>query len=234
MADRRDIDRLLEDMERQPGLPSGAVRDFREAIDTSPYLASVMIKAIELGTLRRLEVSESPNESGHYEQSTGTVSISTTILNEKKASLRLDMLAGTLGHETGHALMGVAARNSLNTFLGGLSEDIKQGAQYGDPVVDVTEHAKQYVVAARQNEGLAELVSMNAVASRVIHTEQEWSEARLLSRLERTTACVMDGKLEPGIQLDSHGMQDPGVVSPAQRSRRYRLVISTRVAAVWG
>lgn len=217
MADRPDIDRLLKDMERQPGLPSGAVRDFREAIDTSPYLASMMTKAVELGTLRRLEVTDNPNESGHYHQDTGTVSISTTILNEKKASLRLDMLAGTLGHETGHALMGVAARNSLNTFLGGLSEDIKQGAQYGDPVVDVTQHAKQYMVSARQNEGLAELVSMNAVASRVLHTEQEWSEARLLSRLERTTACVKDGKLEPGIRLNAQGMQDPGgrITSPA-------------------
>lgn len=40
MADRSDIDRLLQDLEQQPGLPKDAVRDLREAIDTSPYLSS--------------------------------------------------------------------------------------------------------------------------------------------------------------------------------------------------
>lgn len=41
MADRRDIERLLQHLERQSGLPQGAVRGFREAIETLPYLASV-------------------------------------------------------------------------------------------------------------------------------------------------------------------------------------------------
>lgn len=31
MADRRDIERLLQDLEQQPGLPKGAARDIREA-----------------------------------------------------------------------------------------------------------------------------------------------------------------------------------------------------------
>lgn len=42
MADRRDIDRLLLELERQPGLAKGTVQDIREAINTSPYLVSVM------------------------------------------------------------------------------------------------------------------------------------------------------------------------------------------------
>ena len=80
MADRRDIERLLQDLEQQPGLPKGAVRDIREAIDTSPYLVEVMKRAIDMGTLRRLEISNQPNENGHYEAKTGTVSLNATIL----------------------------------------------------------------------------------------------------------------------------------------------------------
>lgn len=217
MADQRDIDRLLEELGRQPDLPKGAVRDLREAIDTSPYLASVMTKAIDLGTLRRLEVSNQPNESGHYDDKTGTVSISRTILAPINRSDRLDMLAGTLGHESGHALMALSARQSLNTFVFNLDAAIKDGARYGESVVDVTPSSKEYMASARQNEALAELVSMNAVASRVVTTTGNLNEAELLRRLEPTTACVKDGKLEPGIHFDARGMQRPGnsIASPA-------------------
>ncbi len=158
-----------------------------------------------------------PNESGHYDDKTGTVSISTTILAPIDRPDRLDMLAGTLGHETGHALMALSAKDSLNTFVYHLDAAIKDGVRYGEPVVDVTAHAKEYMASSRQNEGLAELVSMNAVASRVVTTTEKWSEAELLSRLEPTTACVKNGKLEPGIHLNARGIQRLGnrIADPA-------------------
>ncbi|ATS75058.1 hypothetical protein XcfCFBP6975P_04125 [Xanthomonas citri pv. phaseoli var. fuscans] len=217
MADQRDIDRLLQDLEQQPGLPKGAVRDLREAIDTSPYLASVMTQAIDLGTLRRLEVSNRPNEGGHYDDRTGTVSINTSIFAPSIRSDRLDMLAGTLGHETGHALMAPSAQVSLNTFVFKLDTALKDGVQYGESVVDVTAPSKEYIASARQNEALAELVSMNSVASRVTTTTGEFNQAEFLRRVEPTTACVKDGKLEPGIHLDEHGLQRTGnsISSPA-------------------
>lgn len=217
MADWRDIDRLLLELERQPGLAKGTVEDISGAITTSPYLTSLMTSAIDLGTLRRLEVSNRTNESGHYEQSTGTISLSAVVLSPVNDSDRLDMIAGTLGHETGHALMALSARNSLNTFIGGLDAAIKESVQYGDPVVDATQKAKQYMATSRQDEAFAELVSMNSVASRVRNTSERWSESELLSRLEPTTACVRDGKLEPGITLDVHGLQRTGghISSPA-------------------
>ncbi|KII96910.1 hypothetical protein DGM85_05870 [Xanthomonas phaseoli pv. phaseoli] len=217
MADQRDIDRLLQDLEQQPGLPKGAVRDLREAIDTSPYLASVMTQAIDLGTLRRLEVSNQPNEGGHYDDRTGTVSINTSIFAPSIRSDRLDMLAGTLGHETGHALMAPSAQVSLNTFVFKLDTALKDGVQYGESVVDATAPSKEYMASARQNEALAELVSMNAVASRVTTTTGEFNQAEFLRRVEPTTACVKDGKLEPGIYLDERGLQRTGnsISSPA-------------------
>ncbi|NIJ68632.1 XVIPCD domain-containing protein [Xanthomonas sp. 60] len=217
MPDRRDIEHLLQGLGQQSGLPKRAREDIGKAIDTSPYLASVMSRAIDLGTLRRIEVSSQPNESGHYDDKTGTVSISRTLFAPDNESDRLDMLAGTLGHETGHALMALSAKESLQTFVYNLDVAIKEGIRYGEPVVDVTAQAKQYVAASRQNEALAELVSMNSVASRVVTVTGKWSEPELLSRLELTTACVKDGMLEPGIYLDARGMQRPGnsIASPA-------------------
>ncbi|PPT83066.1 hypothetical protein XarzCFBP7410_13785 [Xanthomonas arboricola pv. zantedeschiae] len=217
MADQRDIDRLLQDLEQQPGLPKGAVRDLREAIDTSPYLTSVMTKAIDLGTLRRLEVSNQPNEGGHYDDKTGTVSINTAIFAPSIGSDRLDMLAGTVGHETGHALMARSAQVSLNTFVFKLDAALKEGIQYGESVVDATALSKEFTASARQNEALAELVSMNAVASRVTTTAGQFDQAEFLRRVEPTTACVKDGKLEPGIHLDERGFQRTGnsISSPA-------------------
>lgn len=217
MADQRDIERLLQNLEQQPGLPEGAVRDLREAIDTSPYLTSVMTQAIDLGTLRRLEVSNQPNEGGHYDDKTGTVSINTSIFEPSIRSDRLDMLAGTVGHETGHALMAPSAQVSLNTFVFKLDTALKDGVQYGESVVDATALSKEYMASARQNEALAELVSMNAVASRVTTTTGEFNQAEFLRRVEPTTACVKDGKLEPGIHLDERGFQRTGnsISSPA-------------------
>lgn len=217
MADQRDIDRLLQELEQQPGLPKGGVRDLREAIDTSPYLASVMTQAIDLGTLRRLEVSNQPNEGGHYDDKTGTVSINASIFAPSIRSDRLDMLTGTLAHETGHALMAPSAQVSLNTFVFKLDAALKDGIQYGESVVDATALSKEYMASARQNEALAELVSMNAVTSRVTTTTGEVNEAALLRRVELTTACVKNGKLEPGIHLDELGLQRTGnsISSPA-------------------
>lgn len=217
MADQRDIDRLLQNLEQQPDLPKGAVRDLREAIDTSPYLTSVMTQAIDLGTLRRLEVSNQPNEGGHYDDKTGTISINISIFEPSIRSDRLDMLAGTVGHETGHALMAPSAQVSLNTFVFKLDAALKEGIQYGESVVDATGLSKEFVASARQNEALAELVSMNAVASRVATTTGQFNQAEFLRRVEPTTACVKDGKLEPGIHLDERGFQRTGnsISSPA-------------------
>jgi len=217
MADQRDIDRLLQGLEKQPGLPPGAVRDVREAIATSPYLSSVMNQAIDLGTLRRLEVSNQPHEGGHYDAKTGTVSINTAIFEPTYRPRRLDMIAGTLGHETGHALMAPSAERSLQTFAFQVDTALKEGTQYGDPVVDATAASKEYIASERQNEALAELVSMNAVASRVTTTTGEVNRDELLRRLEPTTACVKDGELAPGIHLDERGLQrtENRIASPA-------------------
>ncbi|MCT8357415.1 hypothetical protein NLA05_14295 [Xanthomonas citri pv. anacardii] len=216
MVDPR-VEQLLNEVEKQSGLPPSAARDFREAVETSPYLASAMAQAIESGSLRHLSVSNRPNEGGHYDASTGTVNVSADIFHRTKQSDRVDLLAGVLGHETGHALMAKSAEQSRYKLAYGIDQALKEGAQYGEPVVDVTPIAKEYLALARRDEGLAELMSMNSVASRVVTTTGEVNQKVLLRRLDPTTACVTNDQLEPGVRLDEHGLQrtQGRIASPA-------------------
>ncbi|MGY4882068.1 hypothetical protein EI541_13335 [Xanthomonas citri pv. eucalyptorum] len=216
MVDPR-VEQLLNEVEKQSGLPPSAARDFREAVETSPYLASAMAQAIESGSLRHLSVSNRPNEGGHYDASTGTVNVSADIFHRTKQSDRVDLLAGVLGHETGHALMAKSAEQSRYKLAYGIDQALKEGAQYGEPVVDVTPIAKEYLALARRDEGLAELMSMNSVASRVVTTTGEVNQKVLLRRLDPTIACVTNDQLEPGVRLDEHGLQrtQGRIASPA-------------------
>lgn len=221
MADQRDIDRLLNGLEKQPGLPPGAVSDVREAIATSPYLTSVMTQAIDLGALRRLEVSNEPNESGHYDAKTGTVSINTAMFEPTYRQRRLDMIAGTVGHETGHALMAPSAERALHAFAFKLDSALKEAAQYGDPVVEATPMSREYMASGRQNEALAELISMNAVASRVTTTTGEVNRSELLRRLEPTRPVSRMASLRRAyswIPVVCSGSRTGSAVPPSKRS----------------
>lgn len=216
MLDPR-IESMLEETGRQSSLSPGAARDLREAVESSPYLVEVMTKAIDNGDLKHISFANTPNEGGHYSHAERTISINADVLLRPTRSERVDQITGVLGHETGHALM--ARSNEITTYNLSyrIDEALKEGARYGDATVDITPLAKEYIGASRQNEALAELVSMNAVASRVKHQDSEVSAAELLQRSDPTTPCVTNGRLAPGIQMDVQGIQrtDNSINSPA-------------------
>ncbi|MET3147234.1 UNVERIFIED_ORG: hypothetical protein ABIB63_003032 [Xanthomonas axonopodis] len=179
-----------------------------------------MTKAIDNGDLEHIKFARTPNEGGHYNHGEKTISVNADVLQRPSRSERIDQLTGVLGHETGHALM--ARSNELSTYKLSyrIDEALKEGARYGDAMVDITPLAKEYINAARQNEALAEMVSMNSVASRVKHQDSNVSEAELLYRLDPTTPCVTNGRLAPGIQMDVQGIQhtDNRIDSPAVKA----------------
>ncbi|KUF21939.1 XVIPCD domain-containing protein [Xanthomonas phaseoli] len=219
MLDPR-IERMLQETEQQSSLSPGAAKDLREAVESSPYLVEVMTKAIDNGDLEHIKFARTPNEGGHYNHGEKTISVNADVLQRPSRSERIDQLTGVLGHETGHALM--ARSNELSTYKLSyrIDEALKEGARYGDAMVDITPLAKEYINAARQNEALAEMVSMNSVASRVKHQDSNVSEAELLYRLDPTTPCVTNGRLAPGIQMDVQGIQhtDNRIDSPAVKA----------------
>ncbi|MEA9757713.1 XVIPCD domain-containing protein [Xanthomonas campestris pv. raphani] len=216
MLDPR-IERMLQETEQQSSLSPGAAKDLREAVESSPYLVEVMTKAIDNGDLEHIKFAGTPNEGGHYNHGEKTISVNADVLQRPSRTERIDQLTGVLGHETGHALM--ARSNDLSTYKLSyrIDEALKEGARYGDATVDITPLAKEYINASRENEALAEMVSMNSVASRVKHQDSNVSEAELLHRLDPTTPCVTNGRLAPGIQMDVQGIQhtDNRIDSPA-------------------
>ncbi|ATS37036.1 MULTISPECIES: XVIPCD domain-containing protein [Xanthomonas] len=216
MLDPR-IERMLKETEQQSSLSPGAAKDLREAVESSPYLVEVMTKAIDNGDLEHIKFARTPNEGGHYNHGEKTISVNADVLQLPTRFERIDQLTGVLGHETGHALM--ARSNEISTYKLSyrIDEAIKEGARYGDATVDITPLAKEYINASRENEALAEMVSMNSVASRVKYQDSNVSEAELLHRLDPTTPCVTNGRLAPGIQMDVQGIQhtDNRIDSPA-------------------
>jgi len=216
MTDPR-IERMIEETRQQASLSHSAVRDLREAIESSPYLSDVMVKAIDAGHLRRIAFDPPSNEGGHYDAESRTISINASILDRPNQVERVDQLTAILGHETGHALMARSTYLSANRLSYELEHSIKQAAQYGEQTADATGPAAIFVAASRRNEGFAELVGMNAVASRVTATHPGVGLAKVLQRLDPTTQCVANGELAAGIQLGHDFMQRTGgtTLSPA-------------------
>lgn len=210
MANRQEIESLIADFETQKDLPPGAVRDMRAAIETSPYLQEIMSNAIGDKSLRHIRISNDANEAGHYDRATGTVNVNASIFKNFTGSDRVDVLTATLGHETGHALMKRSADFTVTKFDYGLDQLIKDGANNGEPSVNITALAQEVKQDFRKNEGFAELVSMNSLASRVEFTTGHFDRAEFMRRAEPSTSCIENGKLLEGIKIDAHGLQITG------------------------
>ena len=216
MTDPR-IERMIEEARKQASLTPSATRDLREAIESSPYLSDLMVKAMDAGVLNRIRFDPPSNEGGHYDAAEQTISVNSSLLAGRRQMERVDQLTGVLGHETGHALMARSTELSAYRLTYEIDGAIKDAAQYGDSTVDITRYAQTYVAASRLNEGFAEMAGMNAVASRVRNTVPGAEVSDVLLRLDSTTPCVTDGKLEPGIRLGPGFMQLTGgsIMSPA-------------------
>lgn len=105
------VDRRFDDIISRSPLSATAQTDVRAAIDSSPYLEAVMLKGIEENRIRAFTLSNDPNEGGHYDRSTGAISINADYFGMEKQEDRLDALTGVLGHETGACADGPIGRD---------------------------------------------------------------------------------------------------------------------------
>lgn len=209
MIDPR-IARMIEETRQQASLTPASTRDLREAIESSPFLSDLMVKAIEADSLRKITFDPPSNEGGHYDAKLRSISVNANIVDRPRRNERIDQLTSILGHETGHAMMARSTELSAYRLSYELDQAIKQAAEYGDPTVDVTATAAIFIAASRRNEGFAELTGMNALASRVAHTTPDAELGDVLLRLDPTTPCVTDGRAAQGIQFDANFMQRTG------------------------
>lgn len=199
------------------GLPPAALGDVQAAIDSSPYLAAVMLKAIDEQRIRRFSLSDDPNQGGHYDRATGTIGINPDYFRIRNREERLDGLTSVIGHEAGHALMARSAEITEYRYAFEVETAIRTASRNGEAGVDITPFARHALDDFRKNEGLAELVSMNSLASRVTKAKGAFDTGDFLARADAGTECIDNGKLDPGIRLNAKGYQFTGgeITSPA-------------------
>lgn len=215
-----DIRLLIDELSHQPGLPPGAVKDLETAIASSPYLANVLASSIQSGDLKHLAISNHPNEAGRYDSKTGTISLVAENFDRQRwhdPQLRQDNIAVVLGHEAGHALLAEAERRERYLLNYNATEAVRQASHEGTSA-DVTAPVERYLKFTRRNEAMAELVGMNALASRTSGGQAaEFNREEFLRRADPSTPCVENGVLASGVRLSPDGIQRTGnkLVSPA-------------------
>lgn len=221
-----EVQQLINGFRRRDDTPVGAADALQQTIESSPYLAAAMADAARSGALKHIEVMRDPHRAGVYD---GTDTIRLELGNFDRDLWRPgqleDNLAVVMGHETGHALMADATRRHTYLLEGSVEQALRaslrdamaDGVERTEPV-DLTPQATRYLDAMRANEGLAELVGMNALASRVSGGEaDQFNRADFLTRVEPSTRCVdppltsaSQPRLNAGITLGPDGIQRTG------------------------
>lgn len=208
---------LVDEFAKQKGIPPNAAQDVEASIASSPYLASVMVDAVNQKTLKRIGVGAEKHEGGHYDKETGTIFVSAEAFTATDAKLqtRIDNITSTLGHETGHALTEKARSAEIDRLSTAIEIKLTEGLGSASKV-DVTPEARRYLDFTRNDEALSELISMNSVASRIASQPGGYNEKEFLRRMDASTGCIerkenaRHAELAPGIKLSDHGLQFTG------------------------
>lgn len=100
------------------GLPPNEAAKVEAAILSSPHLLKQMTKAVREDCLDHIRTDQ-PNShrGGYYEGSEKAIYIDSDLFKPgkfEKESMRLDVITGTLGHETQHAFQHKDAREAVS------------------------------------------------------------------------------------------------------------------------
>lgn len=184
-------------------LPPDKATDVEAAIISSPYLVEELKLAVQRdhGNVKGIVISNTPNEGGHFDTEDNTIHIKPQAFQYKNKDDIYDHLVAVIGHEAGHAIMS-GASYLANAHL---QYSVQEAANKGVPSVDMTRPVSHYLAHTRTDEGFAELVGMNALASRIEHSEGKFKPSEFLRRMDGFSECVDKGALQPGIVMGSDG-----------------------------
>src|SRR5690606_639091 len=187
-------------------------RDIQQAIESSPLLVQQMSAAADKGSLKHIRFSRaSDHAGGYYDAATGTIYISQEVFTNREMQPRHDLIVGTLGHETSHALDADRAAAAVSRLDYEIHEAIQEARATASNRVDLTPPAERDITAGRDAEARAELAGLNALASRVAQEKGGIPDTNeLLGRAAATTECVIptgSNRYQPaaGLSIDPSG-----------------------------
>lgn len=130
--------------------------------------------------------------------------------------------------------MARSAEITEHRYAAEVEQALRDATRNGDTTVDITPLAKRASDAFRDNEGLAELISMNAMASRVAKSNGTFDIRDFLKRADLGTECIDKGAFEEGILLTDRGFQLTGGKIDSPAVERVAHATSTTGRRRWG
>ncbi|MGO1073348.1 XVIPCD domain-containing protein [Lysobacter sp. CA199] len=190
MAEKMDprIEQLLTDFKEKQKATDAECAVIRRAISESPYLEQLIETTLDRGVLKGFTSKSTPGSGGHFTDHDGMLNVSRASLSHVLTQPEdIDVLVGTLAHEAGHAANQVDRQFRLKQF----ERQLEARFASDEEVHDATDIALAYQNRQRWDEAYAELVSVNAVVSRVRHLNPSIRDEEVLERVQTNSRCVV-------------------------------------------
>ncbi|HZF98049.1 MAG TPA: proline-rich domain-containing protein, partial [Pseudoxanthomonas sp.] len=208
-------DSPFDRFERESGDQLKQLRLLAKVLKESPELDGMATRATRQGDFANLGLlpAEDSATLGHYDGETRRVRLSAALFDPKDDIEDIsNRLTDVFAHELTHALRGAESRQYHVDF----TREVHDKATSREVPRDYTALVQGYIERRRQEEAVAEIGGLNAVASRLQHLGDEpVTERRLAAAVRETSSCVeLDALgnatgLKPGIRFDPQTRRVP-------------------------
>ncbi|ALN89825.1 XVIPCD domain-containing protein [Lysobacter gummosus] len=153
-----DLQKLLDDFGKQPGVSANAVKNLTDTIKGSPALTDQLNGAVAAGHLKSFKALTDPNMGGAYNGGTQTMSLPVAGLD---AGFNKGEITFVLGHEVQHGFNRAARDAVRSTFY----TEAQALAKNPAAVHDYTPLLNKVIEGDRVNESTANIAGWNALVS---------------------------------------------------------------------
>lgn len=161
-----DLQKLIDDFGKQPGVTANAVKNLTETIKGSPALTDQLNDAVAGGHLKSFKALTDPHMGGAYNSGTQAMALPIAGLD---ANFRKGEVTFVIGHEVQHGF-NRAARDAVRSAF---YTDAQALAKNPAAVHDYTPLLSKVIEGDRVNESTANIAGWNALVSAAKETKPD-------------------------------------------------------------